>query len=132
MPSTSYADAATNAARNLTKALMYPHPITPFSPIKGDRFRALKKLADVFTASTNKYQKIKKALDQHPDSNVTPRVPIPTNQSNCRSSMRVHITKKSKLTPSPMVHIITSFKNTLPPPRLDTMHVARTQGPALI
>ena len=106
MPFTSSADTATYAARNLTKSLLYTHPSTPFAPINDDQFQALKKMSDIFTASATKAQKRENSSEQNAESNVNPRVPIPTKQSNRPSDPRVHITKQSNWTSATRVHII--------------------------
>ena len=118
IPSTSSVDATTGTARNLKKVLLHPHPSTPFTSINDDKFQALKKLSEFFTASTTKAQKRETPLEQNAELNVTPRVPIPTNQSSHPSA--------------PRVNIIPLDETILPPTRVETMHVACTQVPALI
>ena len=106
MTYTSLADKAIDTSRNLTKSLLHPYPSTPFAPINDDQFQALKKMSDIFTASATKAQKRENSSEQNAESNVNPRVPIPTKQSNRPSDPRVHITKQSNWTSATRVHII--------------------------
>ena len=43
------ADAARDAAAQLTSALLNPHPAAPFAPMAEDQMHALRKLAEIFT-----------------------------------------------------------------------------------
>ena len=52
MPTTSSADAAIEAAKELTAALANPHPRSPFAPIGNAQIQALKQLADIFVRAT--------------------------------------------------------------------------------
>ena len=60
MPTTSSADAAMEVARDLTSALQYPHPVSPFAPVKDAQLDALRQLAEIFATHT-----------------TTPKVPSP-------------------------------------------------------
>ena len=52
MPATSAADAATDAARELTAALLNPAPASPFPALGTEQMAAIKQLAAIFTDAT--------------------------------------------------------------------------------
>ena len=49
MPTITSADAARDAAAQLTLALLHPHPASPFAPIAETQLEALRQLAEIFT-----------------------------------------------------------------------------------
>ena len=67
MPATSSADAATEAARELTAALMNPSPASPFPTIGTEQMAAIKHLAAIFNVATSPIT----------TSTVTPTTSIP-------------------------------------------------------
>ena len=116
---------------NIIDRFLYP-AVTPIIGQPGYQFQTLKKLSDIFTASTTKVREIENSSKQNIGSNVCLRLPIPTNQSNRTSALRVHTTNQSKLPSYPRVYIILSEKTTPTPPRVETMHIDCTEGTSLI
>jgi hypothetical protein len=84
MPQTSSQDLAIQAARDLTQALLKPHPAAPFLPPSAQQKDDIHKLAQIFEHMATESHRHDKPPSQHmPATNKTPdrpppRVQIPT------------------------------------------------------
>ena len=81
MPATSSADAATDAARELTAALLNPAPASPFPSLGTEQMAAIKQLAAIFHVATAAKPTFLVKLAPTPSPAPTPAPPLAHKQS---------------------------------------------------
>jgi hypothetical protein len=74
LPFPSPQDLATQAAVDLTHALLHPQPAGPFCKVGDTQTIALKRLADIFEGATRRKTKIVVPPTEKEDNNAPPRV----------------------------------------------------------
>jgi hypothetical protein len=74
LPFPSPQDLATQAAVDLTRALLHPQPAGPFCQVGDAHTIALKRLADIFEGATRRKTKIVVPPTKKEDNNAPPRV----------------------------------------------------------
>jgi hypothetical protein len=74
LPSPSPQDLATQAAADLTRALLHPQPAGPFCKVGDSQAIPLNRLADIFEGTTRRKTKIVVPPTEKEDNNTPPRV----------------------------------------------------------
>jgi hypothetical protein len=106
LPFPSPQDLATQAAVDLTHALLHPQPAGPFCKVGDAQTIALKRLADIFEGATRQKTKINVTPTEKEDDNAPPRVQTAVSPPRVpnTTAQKMYLQQKITTHPTPNSH----------------------------
>jgi hypothetical protein len=131
LPFPSTQELATQAAKELTHALLHPQPAGTFCKVGDEQTLALKHLADIFEGATRSHKRVVTPPAKTVGNDAPPRVQItvssPRVQNTATPQRVAHQTASSLLTPNSHRRTHTTHRRAVTPPTPHAM-VRRSAG----